>query len=469
VTPAELERFSRIVETRYGLRVDDRIASSRVVVERAHGDATAYLDRLDRGDASELRALITAITVGETYFFRHAEQYQAFADVAVVERMAARASTRRLSVLSAGCSTGEEPYTLSMILRDRAIGWQLDVHGIDANPDSLARAAQGRYSPWSMRAMPADYQRRWFRSVGKESVLAAEIRASVRFTEASMFDDGELWAPGRWDVIFCRNVMMYFTETKLDAFVRRLTSALVPGGYLFLGHAETLRARTDELELCHTHGTFYYRRGAAEPRPQLSSHWIADIEAATRRVHALVTDPVPVPAPIPSPVVVDELEPIRALIGDDRFDDALARLDALPAGPPRTDALLLRAVVLTHRGLLARAEEACKALLALAPDHAGGHYLLALGRETTGDLVGAVFHADRASALDPSFAMAQVHLGLLARRAGDRAAATRSLERAVVLLGGEDAARLAIYGGGFGKTALIAMCRAELTAVGAVR
>ncbi|HEV7559126.1 MAG TPA: CheR family methyltransferase, partial [Kofleriaceae bacterium] len=401
MTPAELERFSRIVETRYGLRVDERVASSPVVVERSHGDATAYLDRLDRGEASELRALITAITVGETYFFRHAEQYQAFADVAVTERMAARASARRLSVLSAGCSTGEEPYTLAMILRDRAIGWQLDVHGVDANPESLARAAKGRYGPWAMRAMPADYHRRWFRPVGKDFVLAPEIRATVKLTEASVVDDGELWEPGRWDVIFCRNVVMYFTEAKLDAFVHRLATALAPGGYLFLGHAETLRARTDELELCHTHGTFYYRRGGPSLlTTALPSHWIEDIEAATRRVQALVAEVPLVPVASP-PRVIDDLATIRALIGDDRFDDALARLDALTPSSPRADALLLRAVVLTHRGSLGLAEEVCKSLLELEPGHAGGHYLLALGRETTGDLVGAVFHAGRASELDP--------------------------------------------------------------------
>jgi len=104
VTGAELARLSLAVEARLGLRVDDRIASLDYIGERMRAGAATFLDKLERGDAGEMASLAKAITVGETYFFRHAEQFQAFIDVAVPDRLEARTHTRTLSVLSAGCS-----------------------------------------------------------------------------------------------------------------------------------------------------------------------------------------------------------------------------------------------------------------------------------------------------------------------------------------------------------------------------
>jgi chemotaxis protein methyltransferase CheR len=128
--------------------------------------------------------------------------------------------------------------------------------------------------------------------------------------------------------------------------------------------------------------------------------------------------------------------------------------------------LLLRAVLLTHGGRLALAEETCRRLLALDELNAGAHYLLALCREGAGDRRAAAEHDQVAAYLDPAFAMPRLHLALLARRHGDRETARRELAQAALLLEREDASRLLLFGGGFGREALVALCRAELAACG---
>ena len=142
-------------------------------------------------------------------------------------------------------------------------------------------------------------------------------------------------------------------------------------------------------------------------------------------------------------------------------------LDALPSDTAQDpEFLLLTAVLLTHGGNLAKAENVCAELLERDEMSAGAHYLMALCRESAGDGPGAADHDQVATYLDPGFAMPRLHLGLLARRAGDRNAAREELLQALMLLQREDSSRLLLFGGGFGREALSALCRAELAGCG---
>ena len=262
--PDHSERFRGWISQRFGLNFDDSKLDflAEVLSRRADKRALAprpYLDRLDGPDVeSEMQALALELTVPETYFFRHIDQFHAFTDVALPHAQAARAAERKLTVLSAGCASGEEPYTLAMLLRERVTepGWEIVIRALDVNPAMLAKAARGCYSAWALRETPADALRRWFRSVGRDFQLDDSILSAVSFHEANLSrDNAELWAPATYDVIFCRNVMMYLTANVARALVARLTRSLVPGGHLFLGHAETLRGLSNDYHLCHTHDT----------------------------------------------------------------------------------------------------------------------------------------------------------------------------------------------------------------------
>jgi chemotaxis protein methyltransferase CheR len=422
------------------------------------------------------------------------QQFHALAEHALPERLAARANVRTLRLLSAGCSSGEEPMSMAIVVRERMpelAAWNVEIRAVDVNRTALERARRGRYSAWSLRDTPAELRARWFRERGGALEVDPAVRQMVSFEVSNLAsEDVNVWRPGHYDVIFCRNVLMYFAPEKQREAIRRMAHALVPGGFLFLGHAETLRGLSHDFELVHTHGTFYYRRLArlgppvtdsgevtvpmdlsgsrpfriAPPAPPGAS-WVDAIRDSAERVDGLSAGHA---TPAARPALADAGDSLRRahlLHAEERYADALALVDALPA-QLAADArvALLRAVLLTDAGRFADAEAACAALLSDEATRAGAHYLIALCREGEGDRASAREHDLTALYLDPGFAMARLHLGLLLRRDGDAPAARRELEQALFLLERDDAARLALYGGGFKRDALVRLCRAQLDA-----
>jgi chemotaxis protein methyltransferase CheR len=500
----QLDAFRDVVAGRLGLQLDDGKLDllEDVALERlaAQGDPPfeAYLARLaGGGDAEEVGAIAARLTVGETYFFRNRNDLDAFVHAVLPARVEARAGQRRLRILSAGCSSGEEPYTLAMLLRGVPAleGWDVRIHAVDVNPAAIARARAARYGEWSLRQTAPEARARFFHRERGGVRVVDEVRAMVELEERNLVaDDPRFWRPGSLDVVFCRNVTMYLSPEVTRRVVGRIAGALVPGGYLFLGHAETLRGVSSAFHLCNTHGTFYYqvREGteegprttappaAREPAPEAApaplpdGGWVEAIRRASERVaHLAAARPAgtppgaaaPAPTPwrqAPSPAAV-----ASELLRQERFGEALAALGtaALERETDR-DALLLRAVLLTVSGDPREAERVCRRLLELDELNAEAHYVMALCREHARDLAGAASHDHYASYLDPTFAMPRLHLGLMASRAGERDAARRELARALVLLAAEEGSRILLLGGGFRREALVALCSAELRACG---
>lgn len=514
----DLERFRTAIAGRLGLHFDESKSGFLADVLRRRFDATRlkadeYLARLESWPPNEeLGPLARELTVPETYFFRNADQYRALTELVLPERLAVRCATKRLQILSLGCASGEEAFSLAMVARDTIAdpAWDISILGVDVNPAMIEKAARGRFSAWALREMPEHDRQRWFRPEGRDFVLDEVVRASVRFETRNLIDDDpRFWHDATWDVVFCRNVIMYFTPEQAQALLGRIARALCPGGYLFAGHAETLRGLSNDFHLRHTHGTFYYQRrddksrplgrgprplspdqvGAATaaappacgtsalPIPSLTAvvpdadTWVDAIRRASERVAALTESCREKRSPKrPHPDLIPrawDLGLALELLRKERVVDALALIDRLPPESGRDpDVLLLRAVLLTHGGQLARAEDACRRLLEVDELSAGAHYLLALCREGVGDSADALYHDQVAAYLDPVFAMPRLHLGLLARRSGDPAAARRELGHALVLLQREDASRLLLFGGGFSREALVALVRTELLRCG---
>jgi chemotaxis protein methyltransferase CheR len=380
--------------------------------------------------------------------------------------------------------------------------WDVKIIGLDVNPAVLAKAAQARYSAWSLRATSEDAKRRYFRADGPDFVLAPAIQKMVTFEERNLVDEDPLfWQSLACDVVFCRNVLMYFTPDKARDVVRRIGGALLPGGFFFLGHAETLRGLTQEFHLCHTHDTFYYRRRdaseavvatatwvglsreqAEDSLPAVvesTASWVDVIQRASERIATLadgrsgspsqdapLTTPAGQAAATAAPRAWD-LGLVLEALRQERFSDALELIRSLPPDSHEDpDALLLRAVLLTNNGRLDESEEVCSRLLAVDELNAGAHYLMALCREHAGDSTGAIEHGQTAIYLDAGFAMPHLHLGIMAKRSGDAATAQRELGQALILLGREDASRLLLFGGGFSRDTLLQLCRTELRAAG---
>ena len=178
---AEPHRFRGWIARRMGLSFDDsKLEFLSEVLSRRAGrrglELDCYLDRLEGADTdSELQGLAVELTVPETYFFRHIEQLHAFVDVALPDARIVRGPLRTINVLCAGCASGEEPYSLAILARERCpeFASRVAIRAVDINTAMLSKAARGCYSAWALRETSSDAQRRWFRGVGREFVLEA--------------------------------------------------------------------------------------------------------------------------------------------------------------------------------------------------------------------------------------------------------------------------------------------------------
>jgi chemotaxis protein methyltransferase CheR len=512
---AEIECFRSLVAQRLGLYFDDAKLDFLADVVRRRMEAarcevfSSYQERIASSahEREEIRALAEQLTVNETYFFRYADHFRAFAEAVVPDRIEARGHDRRLRILSAGCASGEEAYSLAILIRDRLpqlASWDIKIHGIDVNALMVRKAFRGRYSSWSLRETSAELQRKYFRPDGRDFLLDSTVKPAVTFEERNLVEEDPLfWQSDAFDVVFCRNVTMYFTSEIARSVIARIAASIAPGGFLFLGHAETLRGVSQEFHLRQTQETFYYqRRGAHETDstvafPESPSEngsmqrhlpavvepgdtWFNVIRRASERVADLTQQrsgpagsasggdarPLPDSQANPRPPVWDRTQAIE-LLRKERFAEAMDLLQALPAeSKADPDTQLLLAVLLTNGGDLPEAEKVCQLVLKLDELNAGAHYLMALCREHAGDRDAAIEHDQAASYLDSGFAMPHLHMGLVAKRSADLETARRELGQALPLLDREEASRILLFGGGFTRGALVEFCRAELSSCG---
>jgi chemotaxis protein methyltransferase CheR len=496
-TRVDLERFRAAIVDRIGLQFDDaKLGFLGEVLQRrldklGHS-SEAYVWGLQRGTANgEIAALARELTVGETYFFRNIEQFHALAEVALPERMGAECTPRSLRLLSAGCASGEEAYSMAIVARQTIAdpSWGVSIRAVDLNPAVLEKARAGRYSAWALRETPHHLQQTWFQAAGRDFTLDPSIRSSVTFEVRNLAsEDPELWPASHYDVVFCRNVLMYFSSDQMRGAIARIAQSLAPGGFLFLGHAETLRGVSDRFHLRHTHGTFYYELKSGDevgrttwgfqssPQPRVvapvasfdaGDEWFDAIRKASERVAALVPVSTPVLPDDRTPPSVWDPAPALRLLREERYAEALDHVRSKPATSEQDpDLVLLEATLLVHGGDLAAAETMCRRLLLIDEFNAGAHYVLALCREQSAQVDRAAEHYRVAAYLDPDFAMPRLHLGLLARRSGKRDVARRELSEALALLKREQASRLLLFGGGFSREALVALCSSALKECG---
>ena len=194
------------------------------------------------------RKVVEAMTTKETQFFREPAQYEALRTTVLAELLAQRRSPRPLSCWSAAASTGQEAYSLAMLAAEIGLGsWEMQILGTDLAESALERARLARYSQLEVnRGLPAAYLVKFFTRQGLEWVLKDEIRSRVRFQRHDLRDSARHLGP--FDLVFCRNVLIYFdTETK-RRILRQVREAMYPGGYLLLGAVETILDLEDLYE-----------------------------------------------------------------------------------------------------------------------------------------------------------------------------------------------------------------------------
>ncbi len=256
----EWRLLSEVIESRFGLVFDamrkemleDRLTERLVALHLE--TFTEYYHYLvsHPNREKEFSALAENVTNGETYFLRERHHFEILTKHIVPGLMAARGANP-LRILSGGCSAGQEAYSIALMLREtcggpKALQWEIDA--CDINPIRLSQANEAVYEESSLRACDNDERSRWFNRINGRWAVKPEYRQGIRFFEANLVArNSMMW--GVYDVIFCRNVLIYFSDAAFHTAIDRFAQCLSPGGFLILGHSESLiNKRTDFEPVC---------------------------------------------------------------------------------------------------------------------------------------------------------------------------------------------------------------------------
>ena len=233
-----------------------------------------YWDRLTAAPFrdAELRELLNEITIGETCLFRSQPQLDALRKVILPEIVGEKTKqiTKRLRIWSAGCSTGEEPYTLAMNMLEESErllkGWKVEILATDLNDRSVETAKAGVYGDYALRSTTDYYKRKYFSTLdGKKLEVRPEVKKLITFSRLNLQDDSKMLFMKGMDLIFCFNVLIYFDATSKIKVINHFFTNLNFGGYFFLGTSESLMNLTDKFHLVHFPGSIAYWK------PSLSS------------------------------------------------------------------------------------------------------------------------------------------------------------------------------------------------------
>lgn len=359
---------------------------------------------------SQIEILASHLTVGETYFFRDRKSFEALEQYVLPALIHSRRdSERRLRIWSAGCCTGEEAYSIAMLL-DRLVPgheqWNITILATDINPRFLRKAVEGVYGEWSFRDVPGWIRERYFKKVRQGCFeIHPRIRRMVTFSYLNLADDVYPSLSNNtnaMDVIFCRNVLMYFTPERAEKVAGNLHQAALNGGWLIVSPAEDSNKLFSSFSPVVFPGAIFYRKVHGD---------------------ALLAgnDYPPYPA-------------FASLPDAPRLEAARPALDAMMQEQDETDALCATARLCANQGKLVEAVEWCEKAIASDKLNPQIHYLLATIRQELGQPGAAEQSLKRALYLDPDFVLAHFSLGNLHQSQGRYRQAQRYFGNVLLLL-----------------------------------
>ena len=268
LSPADLARLCEFLYSRTGLLYGE---SKRFYIERRLNErmaavglqnVPAYIALLRSGGA-EAEQLINIFTVNETYFYREENQFRCLGRSLLPEVVKHRGPGDLVRIWSVPCSTGEEPYSLAIWLLENwplVDAYNIEIVGSDIDTRVLVEAANGLYGERALSRLPAELVKRYFEPVGERQQIIADLRESVKFTQVNIMDAAITARQGLFDVIFCRNVLIYFDDAARLAASHNLFSALNRGGFICLGHSESMARISDRFNVRRFEDAIVYQR-----------------------------------------------------------------------------------------------------------------------------------------------------------------------------------------------------------------
>ncbi|MHB9004117.1 MAG: CheR family methyltransferase [Coriobacteriia bacterium] len=455
LTPEEFARFRDYIHQHSGIYLEDqKLDSLRIsLITRATRfslpSLAEYHDLL-ANDENEFKELMNLVTINETSFFRFPQQFEAMRTTVIPQILESKPSiSRNFRVWSAGCSTGEEPYTIAMTLLDSGIeglGYRMEVLGTDVSTNALNRAQEGVYPARALLSIPNSVSSRFFEPTARGHRVVDQVRKLITFQYQNLIKEPYPAAlMGNWDIIFCRNVTIYFKLESTRRVVDNFYRSINPGGYLFIGHSETLTSISDKFEPMEIGGVFLYRKPVerhvfnfdtiqtdrAPKKRRTTIERIADLrprERAARRevapaiVQAAATD-------ASAEDIAPLLEEARTASQEGRNETVLELVSRIQAlDPNNAQAFLLSAHVLADEGKFAPALEQCHKALAVDPLLAAVRFVLGMIYLRQGDSALAMSEFKRTVYIDPGFALAYLNMANLHRARGSNDDALREYE-----------------------------------------
>jgi chemotaxis protein methyltransferase CheR len=426
-----LNALAAILKERVGLHVRaDGLQALRLALtarlEELSGEAgtpEGYLRLLaSAGGDEELRRLLPLVTVGKTSFFRDDRQFAALRALLPELLERARLRGRPLSIWSAGCATGEEPYSLAMAACEAgATKEELEILATDVNPEAVAAASRGAYDARRVKDIPAQLLADHFDRDGDRFVARASLRQYIVAIRPHNLVSAVFPRPTSgqaWDLVFCRNVIIYFDTPTTQGVLAQFHQALAPGGFLFLGYSESLFRIFEGFELTEVAGAFLYRRPERGLR--------VGPPAAPRSVVPVPSSPPPVthvavgagakgggaPSALPPLAPQEFLDGAVALFAEGRFGAARELLERLLE--QGGEDLAVRLTLANLYGILRqpdKARDCYAAALTQEPLCAEAHLFLGIHLHTQADHAAAAQELQRALFLDPDLALAHYYLG----------------------------------------------------------
>lgn len=263
----ELALFNELISHRFGIHFPEHkreILETRLAIRLQANHVRRFIDYyllLQYDFDREIGPLTQAITNNESYFFREIQQFNAL-DLALLDELESQGKRGKLRFLSAGCSSGEEPYTLNIFLREpiRGVRRDLEIDAYDLDIRHLNKAKRGVYRPNSLRALTPQQTKLYFAALDDGTFeLRSRFRQGVHFHHGNLLDPNSL--PGRtYDVVFCRNVLIYFTDRAMQAAIENFTHKVRLGGLLFLGHSESIIGLHPKFQAERIGQSIAYRR-----------------------------------------------------------------------------------------------------------------------------------------------------------------------------------------------------------------
>lgn len=458
LAPEDFERFRDWIHHHSGIYLEEtKVDSLRIsLVTRATRLGFVHYDeyfKLLSSDEVEFKELMNLVTINETSFFRFPAQFEAFRDKVIPEILDSKPKiSRSFRVWSAGCSTGEEPYSIGVSMLDSGLdglGYRPEVLGTDVSTQALDKAKAAVYPAKALAGLPQNVVQRWFETVKGGQRPVQRVRDTVNFSYHNLVKEPyPLVLLNNWDVIFCRNVTIYFKFASTRRVVDNFFESLNPGGYLFIGHSETLTSISDRFEAVEVGGVFLYRK----PRPRRLFSFdevvanrdgrparvkTADLNAGSvagriledRRARREAAESDASPSKRKTPPRARPLAEPAATppsIGLARGSELAG--DAAGAAP-----LIAEARALLERGEPAKAKAFADQALALDVRNVDAMLVRAHAHADASDFASAIADASRALAVNPLLAPACYMLGVIYQRQGDLVRALDEYKRTIYI------------------------------------